>query len=76
MAVGMIVLYVVSLLVHQLIQPKLIGESVGMNPFAALFFMYIGYQFAGVLGMIIAVPVGMLLINFYKAGAFDTLVWL
>lgn len=74
-AAGMIVLYVVSLLVHQLIQPKLIGESVGMNPFAALFFMYIGYQFAGVLGMIIAVPVGMLLINFYKAGAFDTLVW-
>lgn len=74
-AVGMLVLYVVSLLVHQLIQPKLIGESVGMDPFATLFFMYIGYQFRGVLGMIIAIPVGMLLINFYKAGAFKNITW-
>lgn len=74
-AAGMIVLYVVSLLVHQLIQPKMIGSSVGMNTFATLFFMYIGYQFSGVIGMIIAIPVGMLLINFYKAGAFDTVLW-
>ena len=74
-AAGMIVLYVVSLLVHQLIQPKMIGSSVGMNTFATLFFMYIGYRFSGVIGMIIAIPVGMLLINFYKAGAFDTVLW-
>lgn len=74
-AAGMIVLYIVALLVHQLIQPKLIGESVGMNPFATLFFMYVGYQFSGVFGMIIAIPIGMLLINLYKAGAFDTIVW-
>lgn len=73
-AAGMVVLYVVALLVHQLIQPKLIGESVGLNPFATLFFMYIGYQFGGVLGMIIAIPVGMLFISSYKAGAFDTIV--
>lgn len=73
-AAGMVVLYVVALLVHQLIQPKLIGESVGLNPFATLFFMYIGYQYNGVLGMIIAIPVGMLLINSYKAGAFDTII--
>ncbi len=74
-AVGMLALYVVSLLVHQLIQPKLIGESVGLNPFATLFFMYIGFQFSGVLGMIIAIPIGMLLIYCYKGGAFDTLLW-
>ncbi len=74
-AVGMLILYVVALLVHQLVQPKLIGSSVGMNPFATLFFMYIGYQFYGVMGMIIAIPVGMLLINFYKAGAFQTISW-
>ena len=74
-AAGMMVLYVVALLVHQLIQPKLIGDSVGMNTFATLFFMYIGYRISGVLGMVVAIPVGMLLINFYKAGAFDTILW-
>ena len=64
-----------SLVVHQLVQPKLIGDSVGMDPFATLFFMYIGYQSGGVLGMIIAIPIGMILINLYKAGAFDTYTW-
>lgn len=74
-AIGMLILYVIALLVHQLIQPKLIGQSVGLNTFATLFFMYVGYQYSGVIGMIIAIPVGMLLINFYKAGAFDSVIW-
>lgn len=74
-AIGMLILYGISLVVHQLVQPKLIGDSVGMDPFATLFFMYIGYQSGGVLGMIIAIPIGMILINLYKAGAFDTYTW-
>lgn len=74
-ALGMLILYVVSLIVHQLIQPKLVGESVGMDPFAALFFMYVGYKVSNVIGMIIAIPVGMILINLYEVGAFDTLIW-
>lgn len=74
-AAGMVVLYGVSLVVHQVIQPKLVGESVGLDPFATLFFMYIGYQFKGVLGMIIAIPVGMIVFNLYEAGAFDRLRW-
>ena len=75
MAVGMIVLYVVSLVVHQIVQPKLIGDSVGLDPFASLLFMFIGYRVGSVVGMILAIPIGMILINLYEAGAFDTLVW-
>ena len=75
MAVGMIVLYVVSLVVHQIVQPKLIGDSVGLDPFASLLFMFIGYSVGSVVGMILAIPIGMILINLYEAGAFDTLVW-
>jgi len=69
------ILYAVALTVHQLVQPKLVGDSVGMDPFAALFFMYIGYKISGVFGMIVAIPVGMILINLYEVGAFDTLIW-
>ena len=75
MAIGMVALYAICLVVHQILQPKLVGDSVGMDPFATLVFMYIGYRVSSVLGMIIAIPVGMILINLYKAGAFDTLVW-
>lgn len=74
-AVGMIILYAVSLIVHQLIQPKLVGESIGLDPFTTLFFMFIGYKIRGVTGMIIAIPIGMILCTFYEAGAFDHLIW-
>lgn len=75
MAVGMVILYAVSLVMHQLIQPKLVGESVGLDPFATLFFMYIGYKIKGVIGMIIAIPVGMILCSFYEAGGFEHVTW-
>lgn len=75
MAVGMLVIYAVCQVTHQLVQPKLIGDSVGMNPFATLFFMFIGYKFSGVLGMILAIPIGMILMELYTLGAFDTAIW-
>ena len=75
MAIGMLIIYAVCQVTHQLIQPKLIGDSVDLNPFATLFFMFIGYKFNGMLGMIIAIPLGMILIQLYKLGAFDTAIW-
>ncbi len=71
MAIGLIVLYGVTQLVRQVIQPKIVGDTIGMNPLATLFFMFVGYKFSGVIGMIVAVPVGMILINLYQAGVFD-----
>lgn len=70
-AIMMLVLYLVALLTHQLLQPKLIGDSVGLKPLPTLFFLYIGWQIGSLLGVILAVPVGMILINLYEAGAFD-----
>lgn len=71
MAVGLIILYLVTQLVRQVIQPKVVGDTIGMNPLATLIFMYIGYKFSSIIGMIIAVPIGMIVINLYKAGVFD-----
>lgn len=73
--IGMLALYALTFLIHQLLQPKMVGDSLGMDPFAALFFMYVGYRVSSVFGMIIAIPIGMLLINLVKAGAFDTQFW-
>lgn len=75
MSAGMMIIYAVCQVTHQLVQPKLIGDSVGMNPFATLLFMFIGYRMKGVLGMIIAIPVGMIVIHLYMVGAFDTIIW-
>ena len=54
-----------------MIQPKLVGDSVGLKPLPTLVFLYIGYKVGSILGLILAVPVGLILINMYRAGAFD-----
>ncbi|MBP3700844.1 MAG: hypothetical protein J6I64_03050, partial [Lachnospiraceae bacterium] len=38
-----------------------------------LLFLFLGFKFSGLGGMILAVPVGLILIEFYKFGAFDPL---
>ncbi len=79
MAVILIVLYAVTQIVRQLLQPKLVADSVGMNPLVTLLLLYIGYRLGSVLGMILAVPIGMVLINMLQAGAFDYIlddVWI
>lgn len=67
----LVVFYVVTQLVRQLLQPKLMGDSMGLNPLVTLLLLYVGYRFSGVIGMILAVPIGMILINMCQAGAFD-----
>ena len=71
MTIMLLVLYGVTQLVRQLIQPKLVGDGLGMQPLVALVLLFVGYKVGSLLGMIFAVPVGMIVINMYKAGAFD-----
>lgn len=68
------ILYLLCQLVRQILQPKMVGDSVGMNPLATLVFMFIGYRLGGVLGLILGIPIGMALVSFYQAGAFDRLI--
>lgn len=70
-AVGLIILYLVTQLVRRLIEPKMVGDSIGMNPLLTLVFMYTGYRLSGVFGMILGVPLGAIFINFYELGVFD-----
>lgn len=73
-AVFLIIVYAVCQVVKQLLQPKMVGDSIGLSPLATLFFMFVGYKVAGILGMIIGIPIGMILVNFYRIGLFDNLI--
>lgn len=73
-AIVLTVLYLVCQFTKQFLQPKMVGDSIGMNPLATLLFMFVGYRFGGILGMIIGIPVGMILVNFYRIGIFDRLI--
>ena len=71
-AIGLLVIWGVGQLARQLIQPKIVGDSIGVPPLPTLFLLYIGYKLGGVLGMILAVPLGLLVYSLYEEGAFDT----
>lgn len=70
-ALFLLMIYVTTQVVRQLIQPKVVGDEVGLKPFPTLLFIYIGYKLGGFLWMILAVPLGMILIRMHQAGAFD-----
>lgn len=73
-ATGLILLYILTQVVRQIIQPKIVGESMGLPPLMTLFLLYLGFKLRGLTGMILAVPVGLVFINFYKYGAFDSML--
>ena len=52
--VGLLVTYGVSLLVRTVLEPKLVGRHLGLDPLLTLVFLYVGYRFWGILGMIFA----------------------
>jgi sporulation integral membrane protein YtvI len=71
-AIGFIVIWGVGQFFRQLIQPKIMGDSIGVEPIPTLFLLFAGYRIAGVVGMLIAVPIGIIVINMNEAGFFDT----
>ncbi len=72
MAIGLLIIWGVGQLARQIIQPKIVGDSVGVPPIPTLFLLYIGYKVSGVIGMIAAVPIGLIVYTMYEEGAFDT----
>ena len=70
--IGLLIIWGVGQLARQLIQPKIVGESVGLSPLPTLFLLFIGFKAGGVVGMIIAVPIGIIILNMYEEGVFDT----
>lgn len=73
-AAGLLLLYVLTQAVRQVIQPKIVGDAMGLPPLLTLFLLYLGFKVKGVAGMILAVPVGLLFVSLYRHGAFDAIV--
>lgn len=72
--VGLLAIYVVCQILRQILQPKMVGDNVGMSPLLTLFVMFVGYKIRGVFGMIVALPVGVVTLNLYRAGLFDRVI--
>ena len=74
LAAGLAMLYVVSQVTRQMVQPKIVGDSMGLPPLLTLFLLYLGFKTRGISGMILAVPLGILAMRLYEYGMFDSLI--
>jgi sporulation integral membrane protein YtvI len=63
LGIGLLVLFVVIMIFRRLIEPKIIGDAVGINALAALISMYVGFKVVGVIGLIL----GPVIIIIYQA---------
>lgn len=67
----LVVIYLVCLLSRQLVQPKVLGDSIGIEPLPTLFLMYVGLKLGGFSGFIFATILGVIVMNLYKLGVFN-----
>lgn len=49
--VGMLVLYIVITVVRQILEPKVVGQQIGLHPVVTLLCMYVGAQLLGIIGL-------------------------
>ena len=54
MGIGLLLLCAVTMVLRRILEPKLVGKQLGLDPLLTLVFLYAGYRFWGFLGMILA----------------------
>lgn len=53
-AIGLLAVFGVALLARTTLEPRLVGRHLGLDPLVTLIFLYLGYRFWGILGMLLA----------------------
>lgn len=54
--IGMLILYVVITIVRQTLEPKIVGQQIGLHPVVTLLCMFVGAQLLGIIGLFL-VPI-------------------
>lgn len=53
-AVGLLAIYGIAFLTRLVLEPRLVGRQLGLDPLVTLLFFYVGYRLWGILGMLFA----------------------
>lgn len=68
LAIGLLILYIIITVIRNIIEPKIVGEQIGLNPLIVLICIFIGLKLFGFMGLFI-LPIGItILVNLNKEG--------
>lgn len=66
LGIGLLVLYLITWLVRQLLEARVVGGQVGIHPLLLLFSMYLGMQLFGILGLLVGPLMAIVLRSFLR----------
>lgn len=66
LGIALFVLYVIVLVVHQILEPRVVGSNIGVHPIFTLIAMYTGFRISGVIGLFIGPIVLIILQNVFQ----------
>jgi sporulation integral membrane protein YtvI len=70
LGIGLSILYGVILVLRQIVEPKVLASSVGLDPLATLIALFVGLKLFGLVGLIIGPVTLVILSAFYRARIF------
>jgi sporulation integral membrane protein YtvI len=68
LAIGLIILFIVITVVRRIIEPKVLGGSIGLGPIATIISLYLGYAILGGMGIFLGPILFIVVKSVYKAG--------
>lgn len=74
LAIGLGILYIIVLVFRQIIEPKVLSSSIGLDPLATLISLFIGFKLIGFLGLLIGPVVLVVLKTLHHAGVYQD-IW-
>lgn len=69
--IALILLFLVITVVRRVVEPKILGDAVGIGALSALISLYVGYELVGIIGVFLGPIVVIVFMAMRKAGLFD-----
>lgn len=67
-AIGLAVVWVLGIIIRQILEPKIVGDQIGLHPLITLIVMYAGFELFGVPGMLLGLVSLIILKNLQSSG--------
>jgi sporulation integral membrane protein YtvI len=74
LAIGLGVLYLIVLVQRQIMEPKILSSSIGLDPLATLIALFVGFKLIGFLGLIVGPVTLVIITTLYRANVIQD-VW-
>lgn len=75
-AIGMLLLYIIITVIRNIVEPKIVGQQIGLHPLATLISMFLGLQLFGFAGMFLLPVTLSIIMKFRRDGIIKAPSWM